>query len=772
MQDGNDQSFGPRIDGRSTGCVWIRDSAGRIPRDANGNRIYTYDPNSTCTQFNSNGLAAPLVAHPDNVSGFFNTGKTYDNNLAVSATTNSASARLSVGNQQQSGIIPSSRLNRTTAALNGEVRVNDELTASANIQYVRNQGFNRPGTGYNVGILEQFIWYGRQVDLSALRARRYNSDGSLFNWNSNYHNNPYWLMYDNPNRDQRDRVIGVAQANYRFAPWLTGTVRSGIDTYRENRENDYGPNNLAVGVDPNYAGGFNFYNRRESEFNTDAFANATGSRGKFDFNVLAGGNIRRNQLGSDQTTSYGISVPGIYNVSNAAITPTLFQNQQRRGINSLYTEASGTFAKVWTVTGTARNDWSSTLPKSENSYFYPSVSTSLLLSDVFPSIQRAGLSFLKLRSSVAQVGSDAAPYQLLTTYSGVPDKFGSLPQYSLGNTIANANLKPERTTSSEAGLEFGLFDNRLTLDATYYNRRTDNQIITLPLSSTTGFSAQAINAGRVTNKGVEALLTAIPVRLASGFTWTSTINFSRNRNKIVTLAPGLKTVVLGTAWSVNVEAREGEQFGVLFGSPYARDAQGNILTSGGLPYADDANRRVLGNYNPDWVGGWNNEFRYKRFVLSGLVDVRRGGNVFSVSNMFGNYTGVFASTLKGREVDWNNPGIVVKGIDVDTGQPNTTTVTAEAYYQSLYGIHEAFIYDAGFVKLRELRLGYDLPQSLVRRVRVRNANISFVGRNLLLKSKLPNFDPETALSTGNVQGLEFATIPTARSVGFNIVLTP
>jgi len=744
--DGFDQSFGPKLNGQ--------------PVD----------------QFT--GRAQPWVAQPDNVREFFNTGRTFDNNVAVSATTTSASARLSFGNQQQAGIIPSSRLNRTTAVINGDVRVGERLNTTANVQYVRNQGFNRPGTGYTGGILEQFIWFGRQVDTRALAARRYNEDGTLFNWNSNYHNNPYWLLYDNPNRDQRDRVIGSAQAQYRAASWLTGTLRSGIDSYRENRELNYAAGNLQAiingfgGVDPNYAGAFDFTNRRESEFNTDGFLTAVGSRGVFDFNVLAGGNIRRNQINQDQTSTSGISVPGIYNVSNAAVTPILTQNLQRRGINSVYSQASVTVNKVWTVDVTGRNDWSSTLPRETNSYFYPSVSTSLVVSDLLPAIQTNGLDFLKLRGSIAQVGADAAPYQLQSVYTGQATKFGSLPQFTLGNTIANANLRPERTTSSEGGLEFGLFDNRLTFDGTYYNRRTDNQIITLPISNTTGFANRAINAGRVTNKGVEALVTAIPVRTAGGFTWTSTINFTRNRNKIVTLAPGLSTVILGSAWGLNVEAREGQQFGTLFGAGFLRDsATGQVLINGGLPEADPT-LKVLGNYNPDWVGGWNNEFRLKRFVMSGLIDVRRGGDIFSVSNMFGNYTGVFNNTLQGREVDWNNPGIVARGIDAETGAANAKNVTSEAYFQSLYGIHEAFVYDGSFVKLRELRVGYDLPQSFLGRARVRSANVSLVGRNLLMRSRIPNVDPETALSTSNAQGLEFASIPTARSFGFNITFTP
>jgi TonB-linked SusC/RagA family outer membrane protein len=757
VQDGNDQSFGPRLDGR------------------------------LIDQFT--GKQQPWVAQPNNVADFFNLGRTFQNNVAISANAAGAAARISVANEQVAGIVPGSRLNKTTASVNGEARFQDRLTTNASVQYVRNQGFNRPGTGYNAGILEQFVWFGRQVDINALRARRYNDDGSLYNWNYNYHNNPYWLMYDNPNRDQRDRVIGSAQAQYKVLPWLTGTLRSGLDTYRENRDQNFAAGNLSAaignfaanggagvgnGVDPNYAGGFDFYNRRESEYNTEGFLTAAGTRGRFDLNALVGGNLRRNQFTFDNLYTTGLSVAGIYNVSNAAVTPTQYQRTERRGINSAYGQVSATFNKFWTVDVTGRNDWSSTLPTTTNSYFYPSVSSSLVLTDLLPALQRGPLGFMKLRGSIASVGNDADPYQLQSVFLGQANKFGSQPQYTLGNTIANPNLKPERTTSSEGGVEVGLFDNRLTLDATYYSRRTDDQIINLQISNTTGFNAKAINAGRVTNKGVEALLTAIPIRTARGFTWTSTVNFTTNRNKVVTLAPGLSTVVLGTSWSVNVEAREGEQYGAIVGAPFLRDsATGQLLLSArGTPLPDNANRRVLGNFNPDWLGGWNNEFRYKGATLSALIDVRKGGDVFSVTNMFGTYAGVLSSTVNGRENDWNDPGILVPGLARATGQPNTVRASAERYYQSLYGIHEAFVYDAGFVKLREVRLGYDLPRSLLGRARVRSANVAFVGRNLLMRTNVPNIDPESALSTGNVQGLEFATLPTARSIGFNITVTP
>jgi hypothetical protein len=424
---------------------------------------------------------------------------------------------------------------------------------------------------------------------------------------------------------------------------------------------------------------------------------------------------------------------------------------------------------------TGRNDWSSTLPKGNNSFFYPSVNTSFVLTEAFPSLRSGALSFAKLRGGYSITGNDTDPYQLVTTFNGQSTKFGPLQQFSLSDRIANANLKPERTTAAEVGLELSFFNDRLGLDATYYSQSTTDQILPVTVAPASGFTSMMINAGEMRNRGVEAAISATPVRLDNGFEWKTSFNFSKNSNKVVKLAPeqNLKTIILGNTWSVNAEAREGEPYGVLFGSPYLRDeATGKLLTYKGLPQADDANRRVLGNYNPDWVGGWNNEFKYKNVSLGVLIDIRQGGDIFSVTNMFGTYAGVLASTIPGREVDWNNPGILVDGIDEVTGQPNTTRVTAENYYQSLYGIHEAFVQDASFIKLREVRVGYDLPSRWTSALRVKSASVALVGRNLWLNTKIPNIDPEVALSTGNVQGLEFASLPTARSFGFNVTVTP
>ena len=263
---------------------------------------------------------------------------------------------------------------------------------------------------------------------------------------------------------------------------------------------------------------------------------------------------------------------------------------------------------------------------------------------------------------------------------------------------------------------------------------------------------------------------ATPVRLANGFEWNTSVTWARNRGKVVELAGDLQTVVIGGDWDATVEARKGERYGVIRGFPMLRDSAGNLLLEDGLVQRGD--RRVLGNIEPDWTGGWSNTFSYKGFVVSALLDIRQGGDIFSISNMFGQYAGVFEETLRGREVDFDNPGITVKGIDAATGQPNTTTVESESYFEGLFGIHEAFIYENSYLKLRELRVGYDLPSDWAARFNSRAINLAFVGRNLFTHANVPHIDPEFTYTTGNFQGMEFAPLPNARSFGFNLRITP
>jgi TonB-linked SusC/RagA family outer membrane protein len=754
IQDFNDQSFGPKLDGR------------------------------LITQFTSpvvNGKLqpSPWVAHPDNISSFFQTGRTFSNNVAFSGGTERATGRLSVGDENTTGVIPNNTFRKFTGNLAGNFTVSSRLTTSATVQYASNKAYNRPGVGYNSGIMEGlYVWFGRQVDMNALKSYQPKADQTFscndqYNWNCNFHNNPYWIQYQNPEADNRDRIIASGSATWKITDWLNATAQTGTDYFRYNQDQDYGTGNLGYS-DLAYNGAFAHFNNRNNENNTSLLFTANKKPTSWlELNGTLGANRRYATYNSQNIFTDAIVTPGIYNVSNAAKSPTLNEDYERRQTNSGYGSGSFTVNGIWTVEVTGRNDWSSTLPKGGNSYFYPSVNTSLVLTDLMPALKNRVLSYAKLRGSVANVGNDADPYQLATTFIGNANKFGSLPQYSLTDTRANPTLKPENTNSAEVGLELGFFNNRATLDASYYGKATTNEIVQLSLAPETGFNKASLNAGKLTNKGVEGLLTVIPIQTASGLQWTSTFNFAANRSKLVSLYPGVSNYVIGTTWTINEEARVGQPYGAIFAAPFVRDsATGQLLLSNGLTQNDVGHRRVLGNVNPKWVGGWNNEIRFGSFTASALLDIHKGGNIYSVTNMFGQYTGVLASTLTGRQVDWNKPGIVVKGIDQKTGQPNTVTVTAEDYYQNLFENGEAFLYDDSFVKLREVRIGYDLPRGFTRSLRVSSANLAFVGRNLWTHTKVPNIDPEFAYTTGNYQGAEFAALPTTRSLGFNLRITP
>ena len=747
--DGCDQSYGPRLDGR------------------------------LIDQFT--GPQQPWIAHPDNVESFFNTGHTKSTTMAVSGGTERANARLSFGSDAVAGYVPDNSFHKTNAQLNAALQINDRFSTDASLQYIRNTGANRPGVGYSNGIMEQFVWFGRQVDMQALRGYRNHTateNGGPttreYNWNYNYHNNPFWLQYDNPLNDTRDRFVGSAAATYKLADGVNASVRTGTDVYRFNIDQRWAQGQITGSpVDQKYFGAFRLINDYNNENTTSLQLTADRNLGShFAVNALGGSAIRREQFNTTSTQTSGLTVPGIYNVANAAVTPTLGQTNQRRQVNSVYGSTAFTFNNWWTVEGTARNDWSSTLPTGKNSYFYPSVNTSVVLTDALPGIKNRVISYAKLRASTAKVGNDADPYQLRTTYTGLSTKYNGLPQFTLSDALANADLKPEITHSDEFGAEISLLDGRVTFDGSVYSKFTRNQIFNAPISNASGFSSKAINAGKITNKGVDALIGITPLRMDNGFSWNTAFNYGRNRSKVTELAPGVSTILLGSLWNGRIEARLGEPYGAIYGKGFQKDSAGNVLLFGGLPRPTASPTVHFGNIQPKWTGGWGNTITYKGLSLYGLLDIRRGGNIYSVTNMFGDNTGVLARTLRGREVDWNNPGIVVKGIDAATGQPNTTTVTSEDYFQSIYPAIDPYVYDAGYVKLRELRFGVDLPSGFVSRLNASAVNVSLTGRNLKTWTKVPNIDPEFSYTTGNYQGIEFAALPNARVWGINLRITP
>src|SRR6185437_5489706 len=473
-----------------------------------------------------------------------------------------------------------------------------------------------------------------------------------------YHNNPVWWQKENPETDTRDRVIASGSATYKLTNWLNASLRSGTDTYRYNINADYAQGNIelnngSIQVNPAYAGAFTLVGDTYSENNTDVLLVANRDlNSHLAVNGTFGGNRRYSTFNENTVVVNGITVPGIYNVANAALSPVNGQSVSNQAVNSTYGSASFTWNGWWTVEGTARNDWSSTLPKGNNSYFYPSINTSLVLSDAIPSLRVGPISYLKVRGGTARAGNDAAPYSLFTTYNGSASKFDGQPLFSLGNSLLNPNLKPETTTSNEAGVEMGLWGSRVSLDASIYDKYTTDEITNVAIPASTGYSNKLVNAGKIDNKGYEALLTLEPVH-NNKWDWSTTLNMSHNRGRVISLNPGLSNIRFGGfQGSVQVEARVGKPFGNISGYDIKRDPTTGLplLTDDGTYQATDT-MVTLGNIQPDWTGGWVNTLRYKRFTLGGTLDIRHGGSIFSGTNFYGQATGTLASTMYGREED-------------------------------------------------------------------------------------------------------------------------
>jgi TonB-linked SusC/RagA family outer membrane protein len=771
INDGLDQSYGPRLNGQ---LICQHDSPGA--------------GTGTCTP-------TPFNPHPDNVKNFFETGHTLSTTVAVSGGTDRANARMSVGTDNVDGFTPNNFFQKTTGLLSGALQISPKFSTNAVLQYVRNNGRNRPGTGYLNSIMEQFFWFGRQVDVAGLK--NWQQGGAVnggdpareYNWNYNYHNNPYFQQEANSITDSRDRFIVQGTATYKFLSWLNASLRSGSDIFRFNIDQKFDPAFLNGSyVNQAYQGGYAFTTDYRNEHNSELLLNASHDlMSNLTVNAMVGGNLRREFFQTNSQSTTGLSVKGIYNPSNAAISPTLGQTISRRNMNSMYGSLSSTFNGYWTVEVTGRNDVSSTLPKGNNSYFYPSVNTSLVLSDAVSALQNKYLTYLKLRGSWARVGNDADPYQLSTTFAGNANKFGGRPQFSLGNNLLEPNLKPEITESTEFGLEGGFWDGRASADFTVYNKETRNQIYLVPVSPTTGYANKLLNAGTMQNQGFEALISLTPIQM-NNFQWTASVNWGQNNNKVVELAPSVERIVLGNGLfgDVRVEATKGKPYGAIWGYDLKRIGRdnpdtgvfagkaGQLMISGGIPLHTDT-MVYLGSIQPKWTGGLGSQFTYKGWSAGITLDHRQGGRLMSYTNYVGEYSGVLQSSIRGREVDWDNPGIVVQGVIASggsAGQPNVTNVTAEEYFQNLFGATGPSVYEATYTKLRELRFGYDLPQSIASRMRASAVSLALTGRNLALWTDVPNIDPEFAYSSGNFQGIEYALPGNTRSWGLSVRITP
>ena len=733
-------------------------------------------------QFFSNGDAVPWVSHPENVRDFFETGRTTVANAAMNLGSDRASGRISFGRFDQDGMQPGFRLERTTIGINASGDVTDRLRAQVSGQYLDINGYNRPGQGYSAdNPMFGFVWSGRQVDVGLLKGHLYNDDGTQFNWNNRWNNNPYWVATVNKNWDNRDRVIGSGSLTYQITPTISAMIRTGTDWYQDHRKRIFAAGTIGQsGVDENGAFGEGDVFRQET--NTDFLITATPEAyGDFTVTVNMGGNRRDTDYRSSDVYVRNLVIPGLYDLGNAAVTPDLGDWREQVRVNSLYGAAQIGYKDVFFLDLTGRNDWSSTLPEDNNSYFYPSISGGLILSDL---VSAPGLEYAKIRAGWTAVGNDASAFALVDPYvASTP--FDGVPRYSASASLRNFALKPERTESWEVGGEFQFLDDRLGIDATYYNKKTTNQIVPSQVSALTGFTSRFVNAGTIRNKGVELQLRGTPVRLDNGLEWEVYGNYSKNNSEVEELYGDLETIVLDSYYGVTVEARKGEPYGQMYGRLYARDSGGNIVVgSNGRPLNSSSNPvGVVGNYNPNWIGGLGNRLTYGPFSLNVLIDTQQGGSVFSMTNRYGVRSGVLQASVKGRELYDENGvplspdqggGLIVPGVQVVNGDtiPNDTRVSAQNYWRGLSGIAEAFTYDASFVKLREVRLGFQVPRNMTDRLGVSRMHLALVGRNLFLWTDVPNIDPETSFNPGNAQGYEWGQFPSARSFGLSVSVTP
>lgn len=762
VNDGVDESWGPALNGQL------------IP------------------QFNSNGVAVPFVAHPDNVRSFFKTGVTLNNGVSLAGSGDKYDFRLGYNNLHQTGVIPNSEQGRNSFILNATYKITPKLTLTTIANYIKDDAANLPGSGGKraTSTMLQFTWFGRQVDVSQLK-NYIDANGNTFNWNNSYYSNPYFMAYENTVSQTKNRFIGSAELNYKIIDGLSANFRTGTDYYNDRRKI-----RIAYGTNGTPYGSYEEDAYDVSETNTEARLQYTKKLNKdFSVDALLGGNIQANSFEENDQKAPKLAVSGLYTLSNSRdplISSNVFSKYKTY---SYFASGQLGFRNYAFLNVTARNDWSSTLPKASLSYFYPSVNGSLVLSEALD-IKTNVLSYLKLRGGWSKVGKPTTPYQLINTYDFTAP-FGTNPQQSANSTDLNPNLKPETTTSAEAGFEAGFFNNRIRLDASAYNTNSINQILNVNVSQSTGYTQKLINGGKINNKGLEVQLGLTPVKVKD-FSWDVTVNYSRNKSKVVSLdnAGSLQSYLLGSDGTVQVLAAVGKPYGSIYGLDFQRNANGQVIVNADGTPAVNPTIQYLGKYTPDWLGSINNSFTYKNFNLSVLIDAHVGGSIYSGTNATGTYTGILASTLPGRGAanggigyytaggtniatnatvgpngeTVNHDGIIYKGVNVN-GSPNTTILSAQSYYKALTNADAPFVYNATYVKLREIKLGYTVPQRWAKTIGFQAASFAVVGRNLLIIHKnAPNIDPETAFNTGNGQGLEDLTLPTVRNIGFNINL--
>lgn len=771
-------------------------------------------------QYDSNGQPAPFTPAPDNISNFFNTGVKNTNNIAINYRDQQNYFRMSATRLDQTGIVPNSDLTRNTFYLSGGTQYGENLSISGNMSYIDGGSDNVPNAGYDESssIMYGWLWYPRNLPTSSLKDYWAVEDVQQANHEQLWTNNPYFLVNENTNSYQRQRFMGNLQVSYTFSPKLTARFRTSGDINNEGRQYRRALSTRGTsGERGSYQEDELYFKETNNEFLL------TYDDNEFDrslnYQVSVGGNMMRQEAANTSNFADGLVVPALYNLGNSLGDISTSQFRQAKEINSVFALAEFSFDNSIFLNVTGRNDWSSTLPTDNNSYFYPSVSLTAAVSDLL-NIESDVLSFANLRAAYAEVGGDTDPYNTrnIYTYGNV---WGGQFVASESALLRNPDLKPERTQSVELGTDLRFFDNKLRVDFTWYDIRSRDQIINLPLANSSGYDAKLINAGEIKNQGIELILSATAYQ-TDDLSWNTQLNFARNKSEVVSLAPGIDSYLIvpdmypaDGGQDLSLEARVGEPLGQLVGLDFQRvqsgQYAGQIIHENGLPVVNTSEKVSAGTYQPDFTFGWGNTVNYQNFSLSIQFDGRVGGKIFSRTHTMLASGGAITnedderlgSILVGRvelsplnydsngnpprdsngNIIWGDPindgSFVGPGVKSDGNGgyvANDVEVATRdyvyRYYNNIFNrdVITTGAYENTWVKLRELRLSYNLPTNLTDNLGITNASVSLVGRNLLLFTDVPSIDPETfSIRNGRiVQGFESTQIPSTRSFGLTV----
>lgn len=749
------------------------------------------------------GQMRPWVAAKNDPRDYFETAVTSNQNVTLMGGTDKTVFKLAYTRVDDKGVLPNSELKKDLINFSASYDVNSKLSVGASANYSRIKGIGRYGTGYNGNNPNQQFrqWWQVNTDIREQKEAFFRN-GLNVSWNwadltgtgrPIYSDNPYWTRYKNYANDTRDHYFGYATLNYKITDWMEAIGRIAFDATTDFQEERVavGSSGVRYGLDPSVApvSMSSFYARFDqqyTEMNYDLLLNFNKKiSDSFSFTGLLGSNLRRTRLQSIKAaTNGGLVIPDLYSLSNSVnpLQPPLEQ-YVRVGVDGIFANANLGYKEMLYLELSARQDKSTTLPDGDNSYFYFSTSAGFVFSKL---IQTPWLTFGKARVNYAEVGNDPVPMSLYDVYDK-PTAFGSIPMFSLPNTKNNPQLVAERTKSIEAGIEAEFLEGRVGFDFTWYQSNSFDQAIPVNLSSATGYVARFVNSGEVENKGIEISAFATPAE-TDNFSWTLGLTFARNRNEVVSLYSDavtnvqLSDVINPLQGSVTTNAAVGHPYGTLKGTNFVYTNGQRTVNSQGRYIATASSAEIIGNPNPDWLGGISNTFNYKNVKFNFLIDIRHGGDIFSLDQWYGEGTGLYPNTAGLNELGVpkrapvsENGGIILPGVKED-GSPNDIRAANEDGNGTVFGYPNSpprawYVYDGSYVKLREVALTYSIPSAWIERLRpLKGIDISLVGRNLWIIDKNMEYsDPEETLSSGNsTNGYQSGAYPAVKTYGFNV----